>query len=329
MTMRIDAVLPGVVRFLSVAILAGLPAAARAADAPSAAQSREAQARADWAAAIAKLPVPQEGCFKASYPSAEWHQVACNTAPNRPYVPRNGHRGFTVGDGNDYSAVASSLVSSSTGSFSAVSGVTHETGYDSQANTYSIQLNSQFFATPVCNGATTPSSCLGWQQFVYTNSGSAFMQYWLLDYGSKCPSGGWMSYEGDCYRNSRAVSVPTQVIAQLGTLKLTGTAVAGGTDTFVMTTATDAYSTTGKDSVVDLAGAWKAVEFNVVGDGGGSAAKFNKGSRITVEITLKDGSSAAPACQSDDGTTGETNNLTLGSCSTAGGTPAVEFTESR
>ena len=127
------------------------------------------------------------------------------------------------------------------------------------------------------------------------------MQYWLLNYGSKCPAGGWMAYSGDCYRNSAAIGVPTQVIAQLANLKLTGSAVRGGTDTFVFTTASEAYSTTGSDSVVDLASAWNAVEFNVVGDGGGSSARFNKGSSITVQIALKDGATAAPACKSNDG----------------------------
>ncbi len=304
-------------------------AEAASAAAPSAASpSADAQLREAWRTAIAQAPKPQEGCFKATYPSTAWTEVACHTAPQRPYLPRHGHRGYTVGNGNDYAAVVTSLISSGTGSFPVVKGVTHETGYNSKANTYSIQLNSQFFTTPVCNGASTPSSCLGWQQFVYSNSGVAFMQYWLINYGSTCPSGGWMAYSGDCYRNSAAVSVPTQVITQLGNLKLTGSAVAGGTDTFVFTTAREAYSTSGKDSVVDLASAWKQAEFNVVGDGGGSSAKFNTGSSITVQIALKDGSTAAPTCQADDGTTGETNNLTLGQCSTAGGsTPSVTFKE--
>jgi hypothetical protein len=80
--------------------------------------------------------------------------------------------------------------------------------------------------------------------------------------------------------------------------------------------------------VVDLGTAWNSAEFNIFGDGGGSQAKFNKGSSITVEIGLRDGSKTAPTCQADDGTTGETNNLTLGKCSTSGGSvPAVKFTE--
>ncbi len=125
------------------------------------------------------------------------------------------------------------------------------------------------------------------------------------------------------------MTVPTIPITQLSGFKLTGRAVAGGNDSLVLTTSTQAYRLTGKDSVVYLATAWKGSEFNIVGDGGGSAAKFNTGSSIKVKIALKDGSTAAPTCESDDGTTGETNNLKLGSCSVAGGnTPAVDFTES-
>ena len=86
-------------------------------------------------------------------------------------------------------------------------------------------------------------------------------------------------YQGSCWHNSAAVSVPKIVIKQLGDLKVTGTAALNGKDTLVMTNAGKAYSTSGKDSVLDLATAWTANEFNVVGDGGGSEAKLNTGSR--------------------------------------------------
>ena len=166
---------------------------------------------------------------------------------------------------------------------------------------------------------------------MYSSSeGIAFTQYWLINYCKKCPSGGgWSSYEGSCYKNSSEVSVTLQVITQLGNLKVTGTAADGGSDTIILTTPTKACSASGLDAVTDLGASWNAAEFNVVGDGGGSAAKFNKGSSIGVDIALTDGLTAAPTCEADDGTTGETNNLTLGKCTTSGGsTPSVAFTES-
>ena len=283
---------------------------------------------AAWREAITRTKVPKPGCFAAAYPSMAWRQVACRAAPNRPYVPRSGSAGFTVGDGNDYSAVVSGLISTTVGTFPTITGLKHEKG-GGVKNAYSLQINSQFFASPTCSGAANPSKCLGWEQFVYSTTGAAFMQYWLFNYNKSCPSGGWMAYSGDCYRNSAAVGAPAEPITQLGTLTLSGNAVANGTDTLVFTTAARAYSTTGNDSVVDLAAFWNASEWNVIGDGGGSEAVFNKGTSITVNIALTDGSSSAPTCKANDGTTGETNNLNLGACTASGGAkPSVQFVES-
>ena len=294
-----------------------------------AAASRSDQLHEQWRAAITKMPRPQQGCFTASYPAKAWTKVECTAAPNRPYVPAHGKGGFTVGDGNDYAAVTKTLISSTVGSFTKLTGLKSETGYDGRRNDYSLQINSQFFPSPACAGSSNPSQCLGWQQFIYSQGGKAFMQYWLVDYGTPCPSnGGWMEYDGSCYSNSSAVRVPRQRLHQLKDLTLTGEAAAGGADTLIFSTLDDAYTTTGSDSVVGLAGFWNASEYNVIGDGGGSQAKFNAGTSITVNIALMDGGSAAPVCQADDGTTGETNNLNLGKCKASrGASPSVSFKE--
>jgi hypothetical protein len=279
-----------------------------------------------WRDTIIKTKVPAEGCFTASYPVAAWKPVACKEAPNKPFVPRHGISSQTVGDGNDYSAVVTGLISTTVGTFPVITGLKTETG-QGQANAYTLQINSQFFASPTCSGASNPKSCLGWEQFVYY-PGQVFMQYWLINYGNKCPSG-WYSYSPDCYKNSAAVSAPSEPIKKLKTLTLSGNAVANGIDTLVFSTKTKAYSTTGKDSVVDLAAYWNASEWNIIGPGDGSEADFNKGTSITVNIALTDGLTAAPVCQGNDGTTGETNNLNLGPCTATGGTtPSVQFTES-
>jgi hypothetical protein len=316
-----------VTKALGVALLASLPAALATTAHATAPSSTLARLQDTWRETIRNKPTPGDGCFSAAYPSTAWTRVACSTKPAIPFIPRHGHGAFTVGNGNDYAAVVSSLISNGVGSFPSVTGVTKETGYGGQTNTYSLQLNSQFFTSAACNGH---SGCLGWQQFVYsTSEGIAFMQYWLINYGSRCPTGGWSSYSGSCYKNSSEVSVPLQVISQLPNLKVTGKAVSGGSDTITLTTASHAYSATGSDTVTYLANSWKEAEFNIVGDGGGSAAKFNKGSKLTVNTALTDGATSAPTCESNDGTTGETNNLTLGSCTTAGGsTPSIQFTES-
>jgi hypothetical protein len=306
------------VRKIAIALLLGLSAAIA-----SAAPDLETQ-RETWRQAISHTAAPAVGCFQASFPSVQWVKTACVAAPNVAYVPRSGGAAQVVGDGHDYAASVAGFMSASVGSFPVVSGVTSERD-GIRPNVYSIQLNSNFMTTAACDGI---SGCQSWEQFVYSSSErSAFMQYWLINYGT-CPAG-WNTYSPDCYKNSAAVTVPKFDISGLAGMKLSGNAVANGIDTLVFTTATDAYSTSGPDSVVDLASDWKQSEFNIIGDGGGSAATFNRGSSITVKIGVTDGTTNAPTCAANAGTTGETNNLALQSCSSTGGaSPAIQFVES-
>jgi hypothetical protein len=307
---------------VAMALLSGLPLSI--ASAGPAADALEEQARETWRESIVRTAVPDEGCFYASYPSAAWTKVACTAAPEKPYVPRKSAGAQTVGDGTDYAAEVTGKMSSSVGTFPTVTGVTSEKD-GGESNVYSLQLNSNFMSTAACGGI---SGCLSWQQFVYSSSEeAAFMQYWLIDHG-RCPSG-WNTFETSCWKNSSAVSVPTIAISKLSGLKLSGTAVSGGNDTLVFTSGTEAFSTSGKDTVVDLATDWSESEFNIIGDGGGSEAVFNSGSSITVKIAVTNGTTNTPTCASNAGTTGETNNLTLGSCTASGGsTPSITFKES-
>ncbi len=302
---------------------------------PSPAQSMSQEA---WRASMSRAPMPQKGCFKATYPNTAWQPVPCTTAPPAPYPPARGPRSDNVGNGNDYSAVVSGSISSAVGSFDSVAGVTSESGdvdgvAPPVANTFSLQLNANTFTTSVCDGAANPSDCSGWQQFVYSNSGCggspcAFMQYWLLNWGTTCPAG-WSPYERDCYTNSDSVEVPIQTIADLAQLHLTGNAASGGMDTITLSTGSDVYSASGEDSVLNLAAGWQQAEFNIFGDCCGSQAVFNSGSTIVVRTSLDDGTTNAPSCE-EDGFTGETNNLNLvAPCGPVGGaSPAIVFTES-
>lgn len=292
------------------------------------APSADAQLHAMWRTAIASTPLPAAGCFTAHYPSKTWKAVACAPAPNKLYLPASGLGSFTVGNGHDYAAGVSRIIKSGVGSFPSIRGLRTESNNGS-SNTYSLQVNSQFFASPACSGGQR--GCLGWQQFVYSQGGGSnyvFMQSWLIGYGSHCPTG-WNQYSTDCYRNSGATGVPTQSLLNFHDLQLSGSAVSGGNDTAKLTTSNDAYSASESDSVVHLSGYWNVAEFNVFGDGGGSEADFNSGTKITVKVQLQDGSTGAPICESNAGTTGETNNLNLGSCSVHSGTsPYISFTES-
>ena len=295
-----------------------------------------ARLQAAWRTTISHTPTPGKGCFTATYPVTVWREVGCVTAPSRPYVPATGHSGAqTTGDGNDYAAVSATLVSAMEGSFPKAKGLKSET--DGGANVYSIQLNSNFMSNDqACAGSSNPANCLGWLQYVYSSSEhSAFMQYWLIYYDTTCP-GGWFTYRSGshtfCYKNSKAVSVPQEPITDLPQMTLTGTAVSGGNDTLNFVDGGSAYSTNGLDTVMYLSAGWTEGEFNVIGDGGGSQANFNTGTKLTVKIAVTNGTNDKPVCQANDGTTGETNNLTLGKCKAKpgkkGNLPFVQFTES-
>jgi hypothetical protein len=92
---------------------------------------------------------------------------------------------------------------------------------------------------------------------------------------------------------------------------------------------TRAYYMSASDRMLDLGVVWREAEFNIVGNAGGSEAAFNKGTALTLKLAVRDGSTVKPGCASNAGTTGETNNLNLGSCLASGGAePSIQFTES-
>ena len=281
-------------------------------------------------ATMSRVPVPKKGCFKSSYPSTTWVEVPCGTPPERPYPQASGRQPEIVGNGNDFSAqVTSGTISQATGSFDSITGLTSESDGGNN-NSYSLQLNTNASLNPtLCQGAKTPSQCSGWQQFVYSSSGYAFIQYWLLNYGNACPSG-WNTYYSDCWRNgTNGAPVSAHPITNLAQLRLTGTADAGGTDTVIMSTPNGDANAANQDSLLDLAKGWNAAEFNVFGDCCGSQANFNGGVTMVVRTSVDNGTKNAPTCTAT-GYTGETNNLTLvPPCSTVGGaSPAIVFKES-
>jgi hypothetical protein len=286
-----------------------------------------------WRAAIAHTPVPAQGCFTASYPLLVWQQVRCVTAAKNEFSQMHGARGWTpAGAGNDYAAKTWSLTSAAVGSFPVVYHLKSEQG-PGGANDYSLQLNSNFIPKDkACAGSGTPQYCEGWEQFVFTNLyQNAYIQYWLIYYNATCPAG-WNAYpgSGNCWKNSALVAVPQQAITELPNMSLSGSAVLKGIDTLVLTTKTQAYSTTGNDNVVYLAKGWHETEFNVLGSGSAEAV-FNPGASLTDNIAITDGSTDAPLCKKQSGTSAETNNLVLKKCITGAGNgsalPYVQFIE--
>lgn len=345
--------------------LAGL-AVTLAAQTNSAANNTEDRAQESWRATMHQIHAPWSGCFHASYPSTLWEPVACAAAPAYRSALRIANREQVVGNGFDFVAAAPSghLISSVTGSFPTVTGVRSESSVGVRAfggggilgpNEYTLQVNTNFAHTAACAGY---ANCFAWQQYVMstntpvsltsnqlTNKTEVFIEYWLIDFGVDngtdiCPAGfldagaDSVGPGDDCVQNTPATAIANGQlpITDLASLKLSASATANGTDAATVTFGTQAFTATVNDSFTDIASAWNEAEFNVLGNAGGSRAVFNRGSSITVKIAVSDGSTTAPTCVSPNslqGTTGETNNLNLHSCSATGGSaPSIQFSES-
>jgi hypothetical protein len=291
----------------------------------------------DWQAAIGQVPAVGSGCFQASFPALVWHAVKCAKAPEQPFAPAlpTTTKGApdTVGNGHDYSATVSGLISKATGTFAGVSSNISEKGKignsgPQKANEFSLQLNTQFFSgSPACAKASIPSQCEAWQQFVYaTDTNTVFMQYWLIDYNTTCPSG-WFTSAGvefiDCYTNSSSTTASGGALTakSLATLSLSGSAKSGGNDAVQLVNGGHATMATGKDTKVDLAPHWTTTEWGVFGDGGGGAADFGASNTLEAVTKLTATSSSAPTC-AIKGFTGETNNLKLAATSALGSEPS-------
>jgi hypothetical protein len=317
---------------------------------PAPAATAESRSREAWHATMSQTPTPKKGCFTASYPNTEWQEVPCTTAPPYPMPPRRGPRPDIVGNANDVAAQApSGFISTATGSFDSVNGVTSESGPIGNSgppvtNAYTLQLNTNFMSN-VCSGSPNPA-CQGWQQFVFWNdgsSGSIFIQYWLIKYNATCPAGqGWnqFSFTGStdiyCWKNDSMGATPLpspQPITNLGNLRLSGTVGAGGDSATLTDLSTGIAKKVTGDNAVNAAAGWQIAEFNVFGPGGnsngGSQASFNSGSTINARTRVIYGGTAPPVCVAQ-GFTAETNNLSFGPTAPTASQPgpALIFDES-
>lgn len=259
----------------------------------------------EWRRTITKTPTPKAGCFRSSYPATDWEEIPCEIAPIEPRDPH------TVGGPNnfDFEAGGSGLISWAQGSFPSISPFPDLSNY----NYYSLQLNTNFFVTPACSGSPNPSSCLGWQQFLLANDGDldgssqVYMQYWLVNYGSPCPSG-WMSSQGHCFKNSPAVSPFWQKTEWLDEQMVSGS-VSATTDTVTVNLPQGAYAVS-NTSVLQAFQGWTSSQFNIFGFCCSGQAFFLGDATLTVRISQSDGTLAAPTCLLG-GTTAESNSLTL------------------
>jgi hypothetical protein len=281
-----------------------------------------------WRSVMQRLPKPNNACLVASYPALEWHQVPCAQPPTSPLLPAFGAKHETVGDGKDFAAVVPGQISFAEGGFSNLSGVKSEYVLKRKhhiANTYSLQLNTQFFSTESCAtlGSPDPQGCYGWEQFAYDTGPpiGLFIEYWLVDFGpvpTQCPSH-WHKYvarsqnEVNCWINSPLITTPVEPITALAKLRLLGSAAydSRSQDFAELTVGySDLYYVGGQNWFPDLSTQWQDVEFNILGDCCGDQAVFNAGSTIDAHTEVDSGVTSAPTC-AIEGFTAESNNLFL------------------
>jgi hypothetical protein len=295
--------------------------------------AEERQKREEWQQAISQKPVPKKGCFDSSYPSLEWREVPCGPPskdPNRP-LPR----ADVLANSDVAAVVVGPMISSATGRFESVTpaGVTITGPYNgiNLANAFTLQLNSQFFTTAACAGV---AGCTGWQQFIYSQNQCGgpcvFVEYWLLNFGAKCPMGQpWIQSGNDCWFNSNQNhNAPAVTAAQLQGTTLTGTAGAAQ-DTVVLTSPAGNANATANSSVLGLSLQWNTAEFNIFGDCCSSETSFSPGTTVVTRTLVSNGTDNAPTCQALK-FTAETNNLSFGPAAPpqTGPGPAVIFTMS-
>ena len=306
---------------------------------PALLAAKELQLRETWRKSLLQVPTPSKGCFTAVYPDKTWKKVACApTTPHKLFLPHGG--GITQidtvgGSGPDYSATVTGHISLAEGSFDSVSGVTSN-------NPYSLQLNTQHFATGICSGSpnntgSLTTGCRGWEQFVYENNGSAFIQYWILDFGpvgtacplphpASCPPGtstsaGWCAvnlplFVGDpnpiqCVINAaNQPAAPAKTMAQVGDVKVAGSATGTGDSISITNGANPPSIATGDNRLPGLNTGWNEAEFNAFGGGNSAATNFNSGANLVVRTQVISGTNAGPGCDLRS-FTGESTNLSL------------------
>jgi hypothetical protein len=223
------------------------------------------------------------------------------------------------------------------------------TGYSNETdsligsnNYYSIQDNSNFFSTTYAGASTT-----AWEQFIFYNdpansSSYIVIEYWLWNWipsHSQCPSQNsnltpWKKDGSgkNCTAYSVTGSTSEYDPSGLTSYIFKGYADNGGNDEAVFCYSSSCHAVSVPYSVLDLAAKWTTSEWGVFGYMNGSGACFNaspsgglschnpSGSpslTVTQYLYNSAGTNTAAGCDTSQLNTGEFNNLTAGSCTSA------------
>lgn len=315
----------------------------------------DAASKEAWRRSMTSASMPKPGCFRATYPSTTWQEYPCTPTTVGPLVPVHHSAGPApqlVGYDLDFVSqiiqphvIPAPAIVWSEGSFPVTKNLTTVNDVCNGLvpgciargqGHFGLQMNTNTFFTKTCQGSADPN-CVGWAQFVFTTDSSAnggfpgvFMQYWLINFGQNCPTGGsvtWKSFNNknaqgkdqwDCFTPFAPVGfAPMLSITDLDQVVLTGTT--GTTNTvFLFSPPNTLIANAGLDDAVGLnSGDWTETEFNLFGAGGGSEADLNFSANLTVQtLTYPSFNPNITIATQCDGTsfTGETNNRYATNC---------------
>lgn len=267
-----------------------------------------------WYKVIKKNIPSKVGCFQAEYPSKTYKEIKClaKSIKSKPYARiRTSPTGeLSVGNNIDYSITheaASILIA--TGKFSEYIAPNIPSPLR-----YSLQLNTNFNGTTeACSGGGP--KCTVWQQFIYSSQGNLFIEYWLLRYGTNCPSGWFSDGLVSCVKDSNMVNIPVPIsYKDLGKVQLQGS-VNGTTDSVALYYGNQSFLLNAPSTILNIRKVWQDAEYNIFGDGSDSP-NFNFSPNTIMTVTLDAGINSmidTSDCKRI-GTTAETNNLNLGKC---------------
>jgi len=293
-----------------------------------------------WRTAIAQAVQHEAGCFQAKYPDKNWRPIPCGTEEPEPNVQHGRvFRPLDETSSGNHTALSSGSITSATGFFPAIANVTQAAGFGFQ-NNFTIQMNTNGFASPFCKASHNSSACVGWEQFVVDSGGSINIQVWLFSYLDtvtvNCPDSSWNQYGTGCWKKAvetgKNTDLPVHTFNTLQGIFLKANAAIDGKDSFTMILGgigTAIVLPAGLSS--GLANNWKVVDFNVYGESNNEVI-FNPGAVMSVVVQVTDGSPKPPTCSTPPGAhTLETSNLTLGPCVSVpaflGAAHGITFTE--
>jgi hypothetical protein len=306
------------------------------------------RAQETWRKAMARVPAPESGgCFHAKRPSTTWEEVPCQDAPEGATFAVGGRDGasFAGGTGPNADWEGASVIgpiSWAEGTFPSISNVAETS--NGVKNSYSLQLNTGRYTTPLCSNTNNPkigASCQGETQFVYSTNlfGGILIESWLVGYGTQvpCPPGwaaGKGTSAGSCILNSRVRGIPVQPTTSLSNIALSGQ-LGSTNDVVEIWLGEEMFMTTiSASSIPGLAAGWVNAEFNIFGDGNGTQAVFTQADATLTVHLMMDGPTyvggPAPQCQAASNTL-ETNNLSINTsacCNYNAGLPGITFVES-